>query len=174
MQFRLYRSVLLLCILSSFSRPLFPLNLLNLHITRTEQFMDVLITRLSPYVCYLLTNKYSLRVFSVCPKSDAFPLKATKSLTNNYYNYEITYKDHRQSTDPPLPPPHTKFNISKISTYNSMQLAPLKMSSHWLRLQAACLHFINLRSICIRRKYSKMDKRAKDKLVRSPRENGGG
>ena len=25
-----------------------------------------------------------------------------------------------------------------------------------------------------RRKYSKMDKRAKDKLVRSPRENGGG
>jgi hypothetical protein len=24
------------------------------------------------------------------------------------------------------------------------------------------------------RKYSKMDKRAKDKLVRSPRENGGG
>jgi len=30
--------------------------------------------------------------------------------------------------------------------------------------------------ICIRynKKYSKMDKRAKDKLVRSPRENGGG
>ena len=26
----------------------------------------------------------------------------------------------------------------------------------------------------VRRKYSKMDKRAKDKLVRSPRENGGG
>jgi hypothetical protein len=25
-----------------------------------------------------------------------------------------------------------------------------------------------------RRKYSKMDKRAKDKLVKSPRENGGG
>ena len=25
-----------------------------------------------------------------------------------------------------------------------------------------------------RRKYSKMDKRAKDKLVRAPRENGGG
>ena len=25
-----------------------------------------------------------------------------------------------------------------------------------------------------RRKYSKMDKRVKDKLVRSPRENGGG
>ena len=25
-----------------------------------------------------------------------------------------------------------------------------------------------------RRKYSKMDRRAKDKLVRSPRENGGG
>ena len=25
-----------------------------------------------------------------------------------------------------------------------------------------------------RRKYSKMDKRAKDKLIRSPRENGGG
>jgi len=25
-----------------------------------------------------------------------------------------------------------------------------------------------------KRKYSKMDKRAKDKLVRSPRENGGG
>ena len=25
-----------------------------------------------------------------------------------------------------------------------------------------------------RRKYSKMDKRAKDELVRSPRENGGG
>jgi len=25
-----------------------------------------------------------------------------------------------------------------------------------------------------RRKYSKIDKRAKDKLVRSPRENGGG
>jgi len=25
-----------------------------------------------------------------------------------------------------------------------------------------------------RRKYSKMDKRTKDKLVRSPRENGGG
>jgi len=39
-----------------------PLNLLNLHITRTEQFMEVFITRPSPYVYYLLTNKYSLRV----------------------------------------------------------------------------------------------------------------
>jgi len=26
----------------------------------------------------------------------------------------------------------------------------------------------------LRRKYSKMDKRVKDKMVRSPRENGGG
>ena len=33
---------------------------------------------------------------------------------------------------------------------------------------------VAMRNVVRVRKYSKMDKRAKDKLVRSPRENGGG
>ena len=58
-----------------------PLNLLNLHITQTEQIIKAFITRPPPYVYCLWTNKYSLLAL-FCMSQVCFfsPLKAISLL----------------------------------------------------------------------------------------------